>query len=188
MLLFIARGIYDLLFTLFIYYFIKTNFILFSIKQINKIPLIVSMNHLGWSKGFSFLSLDRLSFCTYLNYLCVLDPSPCLTLVCKGYEVCMIVVCGQTPLDGQPKWRILSCLLTHCIPLSSDYNYSGINNVLNSQPLVGYCEKDDGTHKSRGRGLWHPLPWYKYLCNKIHENMELHKMRFYSMNIKEFMW
>jgi len=36
--------------------------------------------------------------------------------------------------------------------------------------------------------MWHPLPWYTYLYNNIHENTELHKMRFYSMNIKEFMW
>jgi len=46
MLLFIARGIYDLLFTLFIYNFIKTNFILFSIKQINKIPFLFSFKSL----------------------------------------------------------------------------------------------------------------------------------------------
>ena len=51
MLLFKVRGIYDLLFTLFIYlfiyYFIKTNFILFSIKQINKIPFLFSLKSLS---------------------------------------------------------------------------------------------------------------------------------------------
>ena len=34
--------------------------------------------------------------------------------------------------------------------------------------------------------MWHPLLRYTYLYNNIHENTELHKMRFYSMNIKEF--
>ena len=36
--------------------------------------------------------------------------------------------------------------------------------------------------------LWHSLLRYTYLYNKIHENTKLHKMRFYSMNIKEFTW
>ena len=36
--------------------------------------------------------------------------------------------------------------------------------------------------------MWHPLPRHTYLYNKIHENTELHKMKFYSTNLKEFTW
>jgi len=55
---------------------------------------------------------------------------------------------------------------------------------------VGDNGDDGGSGASVGRQwwLWHSLFWYTCLYNKIHENIELHKMRFCFLSIKKFMW